>query len=369
MRKAFVAVFIAALAATLASCGKKTYELALITDVGTINDKSFNQGAWEGMEAYAKDNEISYKYYQPTSKKTDDYIESAEGAIKNGAKIVVTPGFLFENAVWVLQDRYPEVKFIILDGSPHNVTDWDTMSTIDDGEANFDVNDNVFPIFYAEQEAGFYAGYAAVKDGLRKLGFMGGMSVPAVVRFGLGYIEGAKYAAEELELADGAVSMKYMYLNSFAPDAAHQTKASAWYGTGTDVIFAAAGGAGNSVMKAAEGATTGSVKKWVIGVDVDQKAESTTVLTSAMKELANSVYQTLEGIYDDNAVGGEAANLDSKVDGVGLPEDFSRFTNFTKAQYDAVFAKVVAEEIEIVSDIATNVVELGGSVVTVTLEE
>lgn len=345
MRKAFAAVFVAALAATLASCGKKTYEIALITDVGTINDKSFNQGAWEGTKKYAEEKKISYKYYQPDTKSTSDYIKSAEIAIKNGAKTVVTPGYLFENAIWDLQTKYPETKFIILDGSPHNVTDWETNATLDGGAPDFTVKKNTYPVFYAEEEAGFYAGYAAVKEGFRKLGYMGGMSVPAVVRFGMGYIQGARIAAEELELDDNAVEMKYMYLNSFAPDAAHQTKATAWYGTGIDVIFAAAGGAGNSVMKAAEGLE----KKWVIGVDIDQRDESQTVLTSAMKELANSVYQTLEKIYAGEE-GGNAVNLDSKVNGVGLPDNFDRFENFTKADYEAAFAKVVDGSITLVDD-------------------
>ncbi|MDY0214338.1 MAG: BMP family ABC transporter substrate-binding protein [Bacilli bacterium] len=367
MRKAFAAVFVAALAATLASCGKQTFEIALVTDVGTINDKSFNQGAWEGTKKYAEEKKISYKYYQPRSASTDDYIATAETAINNGAKVVVTPGFLFENAVWKLQTSHPEVKFILLDGSPHNVTDWDTNATLDGGAPNFDVKKNVYPIFYAEEEAGFYAGYAAVHEGMRKLGFMGGMAVPAVVRFGLGYIEGAKYAANELALGVNAVEMSYSYLGDFGPSEGHQTKAKSWYDTGTEVIFAAAGGAGNSVMAAASDSTD----KWVIGVDVDQSSQSDRVLTSAMKELGNSVYQTLEGIYAETPVeGGTASLLDSKVDGVGLPEDFSRFQNFTKAQYDAIYAKVVAGQVTIEKGVdAPDYVGLGGTKVKVTVIE
>ncbi len=335
-KKAFVTTLMVALAgAALVSCGKKTYEIALVTDVGTINDKSFNQGAWEGVQAYAKEHNISYKYYQPEEKSTEKYVESAEVAIKNGAKVVVTPGFLFENAVWTLQTAHPDVKFILLDGAPHNVTDWDTMATVDGSEADFTVKENVYSIFYAEQEAGFLAGFAAVKEGFRKLGYMGGMSVPAVVRFGTGYIEGAMAAADELGLEDGEVTMKFTYLNSFLPEEQHQTLSTSWFGTGTEVIFAAAGGAGSSVMAAAEKLEN----KWVIGVDVDQSSESRTVLTSAVKGLKSSVIQTLEKIYA-NEKGGESVTLDAKVDGVGLPNDFSRFKNFTQEDYEAVFAKV-----------------------------
>jgi basic membrane protein A len=348
MKKVLVALLVTVLAFGLAACGeKKTYEIGLVTDVGTINDKSFNQGAWEGVEKYAEEFNISYKYYQPDSKTTEDYVKSIEVAIENGAKVVVTPGYLFENAIWLVQNDHPEVKFIILDGGAHNVVNWDTMATVDGSAPDFTIAANVYSIFYAEQESGFLAGYAAVKEGFTKLGFMGGMSVPAVVRFGLGFVQGANYAANEMGLADNAIALKYEYLNSFAPDNAHQTKAASWYSAGTEVIFVAAGGAGNSVMKAAEQATD----KYVIGVDVDQKAESTTVITSAMKELGNSVYQTLTAIYDDNAVGGASTTLDAAVDGVGLPQDFSRFDTFTQAMYDAIFAKVSAKTVTISSDI------------------
>lgn len=359
MKKVVVALVVAVLALALAACGqKRTYEIALVTDVGTINDKSFNQGSWEGVVKYAKEHKISYKYYQPDTKSTDDYVESIKVAIENGAKIVVTPGFLFENAIWIVQNDYPEVKFILLDGAPHNVSDWGTdtipPTTLDGGAMNFDMADNVFSIFYAEEESGFLAGYAAVKEGFTKLGFMGGMSVPAVVRFGYGFVQGANYAANEMGLANGAITIKYEYLNSFAPDAAHQTKAASWYTAGTEVIFVAAGGAGNSVMKAAEGIAN----KYVIGVDVDQKAESDRVITSAMKELGNSVYQTLEKIYDDNATGGSSVTLDAAVDGVGLPADFSRFNTFTQAMYDTIFAKVEGKQIVIVKDVAIAVTAL-----------
>lgn len=358
MKKVVVALFVAVLALALAACGqKKTYEIGLVTDVGTINDKSFNQGAWEGVEEYAEEHNISYKYYQPDTKSTEDYVKSIEVAIENGAKIVVTPGFLFENAIWLVQDKYPTVKFIILDGAPHNITDWGTdvipPTTIDGTAPNFEIGANVYSIFYSEEQSGFLAGYAAVKEGFTKLGFMGGMSVPAVVRFGYGFVQGANYAASQM--ADGAIEIKYEYLNSFAPDAAHQTKAAAWYLNGTEVIFVAAGGAGNSVMKAAEG-TTG---KYVIGVDVDQKAESETVLTSAMKELKSSVYNALAEIYENRQYNnegdiitsnGKSVTLDASVGGVGLPQDFSRFTDFTKVMYDAVFALIASGDIEIVKD-------------------
>jgi basic membrane protein A and related proteins len=300
------------------------YEIALVTDVGTIDDKSFNQGAWEGVVEYAEENSISYKYYQPTEKSTDAYIAAIDLAVENGAKVIVTPGFLFEPAIFKAQDMHPDIKFVLLDGFPQDGT-----------YTEFRIEDNVYSVFYAEEQVGFLAGYAAVKEGFTNLGFMGGMAVPAVVRFGYGFVQGANYAAAELGVN---VTLKYKYLGGFGPTPEYQTEAATWFQGGTEVIFAAAGGAGNSVMAAAE-ANNGKV----IGVDIDQSAESTTVITSAMKGLGISVYDALADFYAGSFKGGESVFLGVDVNGVSLPEDFSRFATFTKADYDAIFAKLVAD--------------------------
>ncbi len=335
---------------TMASCQKDTYEIALITDVGTIDDKSFNQGAWEGVEKYAKENDISHEYYQPAAKTTPAYVEAIELAIDNGAETVVTPGYLFENAIWIVQTEYPGVNFILLDGSPHNVISWDEEGNPDElvegsDSADFTIEDNVLSIFYAEEESGFLAGYAAVKEGFTDLGFMGGMAVPAVIRFGHGFVQGANYAAEEDEYQEDAISIRYTYLGTFNEDSTYQTRAASWYSSGIEAIFAAAGGAGNSVMKAAEQEDDDA---WVIGVDVDQSAESETVITSAKKELNNSVYDALASIYDDSFEGGRSVNYDATIDGVGLPDDFSRFTTFTETMYDDIFALIADDEFDII---------------------
>ena len=297
-------------------------ELALVTDAGTIDDKSFNQGAWEGMKAYAEANGISYKYYQPIEISTASYIETIGLAITGGAKLVVCPGYNFEVAIHQLQDTYPDVSFILLDGQPH-----------DEDNKDFTLKENVYSIFYAEEQAGFLAGYAAVKDGNTKLGFMGGMAVPAVIRFGYGYIQGADAAAKELGISD--VEVKYHYTGSFdaTPDA--QGMAASWYQSGTQVIFGCGGAVGSSVMTAAEGANGK-----VIGVDVDQSNQSPTVITSAMKQLAKSVEDTLTAYYKGEK-GGTVVTLDVKQGGVGLPLDTSKFEKFTKEDYDAVLAKLV----------------------------
>lgn len=315
------------LALGLVACAPKEedekFELALITDVGTIDDKSFNQGAWEGLKQYAEEKGISYKYYQPTDKSTDAYVAAIDLAVENGAKVIVTPGFLFEPAIFKAQDIYKEVKFVLLDGFPQDGT-----------YTQFRIENNVYSIFYAEEQVGFLAGYAAVKDGYTNLGFMGGMAVPAVVRFGYGFVQGVNYAAAEMGIN---VNLKYKYLGGFGPSAEYQTEAATWFQGGVQVIFAAAGGAGNSVMAAAE-ANNGKV----IGVDIDQKGESTTVITSALKGLGVSVYDALTDYYAGAFKGGQSVSLGVEVDGVSLPNDFSRFTTFNKAMYDAIFAKLVA---------------------------
>ncbi|MDF2587742.1 MAG: tmpC [Anaerocolumna sp.] len=339
MKKLVSAVLVLTLVFSMTACSKTNsgdsgkYEIALITDVGTIDDKSFNQGAWEGVEAYAKANNITYKYYKPTEKSDDAYLVSIDLAVKAGAKVIVCPGYLFEVPVFTAQTKYPEVKFVILDGAPHN------------GDYNYDIKDNTYSIFYAEQEAGFLAGYAIVKDGYTKLGFMGGMAVPAVIRYGYGFIQGANYAAKELGLAADAVQVKYTYVGNFDATPENQAKAAAWYNDGTEVIFACGGAVGNSVMKAAESA---SAK--VIGVDVDQSSESDTVISSSMKNLSKSVSDALTSFYKNEFPGGTTVSLNAEAQGVQLPMETSKFAKFTKADYDAIYDKIVKKEITIEND-------------------
>ena len=306
------------------------YELALVTDLGTIDDKSFNQGAWEGMKKYAEENGISYKYYQPQEGTKDSYLETIGLAIEGGAKLVVCPGFLFEEPVYLAQDQYKDVHFILLDGEPHS-GDYSEYRT----EAN------VMPILFQEDEPGFLAGYAAVKDGYTKLGFLGGMAVPAVIRYGYGFAEGADYAAKEMGV-DG-IEIMYNYTGAFAATPEAQSMAASWYQNGTEVIFGCGGAVGNSVMAAAE---EKSAK--VIGVDVDQSYESDTVVTSAMKQLSVSVYDGVRDFYAGSFPGGKTSIFSAKNDGIGLPMETSKFTKFTQADYDAVYAQLKDGKITLV---------------------
>ena len=252
-------------------------------------------------------------------------------------KVIVTPGFLFEVPIYSAQTLYPDIKFILLDGAPHTA-DYATFKT----EAN------VASIVYAEEQSGYLAGYAAVKDGFRKLGFMGGMAVPAVQAFGYG-LRGAEDAAAELNLAKDVVTVTYHYTGNFDETDTNKATAKTMYQEGVEVIFACGGSVGKSVMAAAA-----ESQGKVIGVDVDQRYDSTTVITSATKGLAASVIQVLDSIYVNNnwtKYSGKTTTLNAANDGVGLPtivigddkaDAFDRFTTFNKAAYDVVYAKLVA---------------------------
>lgn len=323
-----------------AATGAGGYELALVIDVGTIDDKSFNQGSWEGIEKYAKESGVASKYYKSSEATTDAFVETIELAIEGGAKTIVCPGFLFEEPIYKVQTEHPDVHFVLVDGEPH------------DADGNYETAENTMPILYEEDQAGFLAGYAAVKDGYTKLGFMGGMALPAVIRYGYGYLAGANYAAEEMGVE--GVEVTYYYTGSFDATPEAQTMAASWYQAGTEVIFACGGSVGNSVMAAAEASDGGKV----IGVDVDQSSESDTVITSAMKMLSNSVYDAVKSVYDGSFKGGETTVFDAVNDGVGLPMETSKFETFTQEEYDTIYKAIVSGDITIDNDTDKEVTDL-----------
>ncbi len=312
-----------------------TYEIALVTDVGNIDDQSFNQSAWEGVQAFAEGEGYTYAYYRPTEDSTEARVESIKTAIDKGAKVIVCPGYLFEEAIYDVQDQYPDVNFLLIDGQPHSAD-----------YSDYKTGTNVHNILYREEQAGYLAGYAAVMDGYTKLGFLGGMAVPAVVRYGYGYVQGADAAAAELGIQ---IEIKYWYSGVFAPNDDIKVKMSGWYAEGTEVVFSCGGGIYLSACAAAEEADGK-----VIGVDTDQYFVSDTIITSAMKGIKNSVVLALNDLYNNGGVwpeayAGQTATLGAAEDCVGLPTaDTSwRFQKFTVDEYNALFAKVQAGEVEI----------------------
>ena len=299
---------------------KNEYKVAMITDYGDITDQSFNQTTWEAVVAFGKDNGVETKYYKPTTNTTADRVASTELAIAEGYNVIVMPGYAFGATVAEISGDYPDVKFIALDVSAGDLLEGGVAlkgESYDYNPDNWTLTDyvhmdNVYCAIYQEELSGYMAGYAAVKLGYTKLGFLGGMAVPAVVRFGYGYVQGVDAAAKELGIN---VDMKYAYGNQFFGDADITAVMDTWYADGTEIVFACGGGIWASAAEAAK--KTGGK---VIGVDTDQSpvidgqyGEGITV-TSAMKGL----YPTTVDTLTDVVINGKWADYAGKVDTLGL---------------------------------------------------
>ncbi len=315
--------------------GAVIQKVALVTDVGTIDDESFNQATWQGVKAYCEANGIEYTYYQPTEDSTEARCISIDQAIKEGANVVVMPGYLFGASIVREQEKYPEVYFIAVDVGAGDLTE--------DYATYYDPAKNVVCATFAEEQAGYLAGYAVVMDGYTKLGFLGGMAVPAVIRYGYGWLQGARDAAKELGVE---VECNYTYAGQFNPDASITAKMEGWYTNGTEIVFACGGGIYASAVEAANihGAK-------VVGVDVDQSYIDACIVTSAMKGLQNvteTILADLEAGKWESTYGGKFITYSlAEGDYVGIPtaESSWRFNNFTMEQYEAVHAKLMSGEI------------------------
>ena len=344
MRKLLAAVLCLAMVAScigiFAACNKTTsgYEIAVVTDVGQLMDGGFNQGTYEGAKSYAEANGKTYKYYQPANgaDATDnDRVAAMRLAIQNGAKVIVAPGFLQATAMETVAKESTDVKFVFVDGWALGLN-------------------NVTAIVYKEQESGYLAGYAAVKEGYRKLGgtFGGGGGNPACNRFAYGYVQGAKAAAAELD-AEVEIKISFKYGDTFSASTELQTQISSWYNAGTEVVFACGGSMVNSVVAAANETTNGKI----IGVDVDQSGLSNRVITSAVKGLSASVQLVLKEYYEgkwDAQLANKASNLGAAEDATGLPTATWRMKNFTVEQYNALFAQVKAGTVTIDATVPEN---------------
>ena len=311
------------------------YEVAFVTDVGQLKDKSFNQGTFDGVKLFAKANNKSYKYYQPangTDATDDDRFEAMKAACDNGAKVVVCAGFMQGTALAQAADAYPDVKFVFIDG-------WSLKK------------DNVAGIIFHEEQCGYLAGYAAVKEGYTKLGFCGGGggTNDACCRYGYGYVQGANAAAKEMGVT---VDMNYTWLYgaSFSASPELQTLCAGWYQNGTEVIFSCGGSIFDSIVNAADAAG-----KKVIGVDVDQSFSSKTVITSALKGIGEAAQQALEAAFGIKGnwadwSGANCKNLGAAEGSVGLPVATWSLKNWSVADYNAMFAKIVSGEIVVDAD-------------------
>ena len=307
------------------------YQIAFVTDVGQLKDKSFNQGTFDGVKLYAAQNGKSYKYYQPAGgdqATDDDRYDAMKLAADNGAEVIVCAGFMQGNALAKAAAEFTDVKFVFIDGWAMGMN-------------------NVAGICFREEQCGYLAGYAAVMDGYTKLGFCGGGggTNAACDRYGYGFVQGADAAAA----AKGVkVEMNYSWLygSSFQASNELQTMAAGWYTNGTEVIFACGGSMFQSIAAAASAEDAN-----VIGVDVDQSFESPTVITSAMKGIGEAAQQALKAAETEDSWnafigdGNTAITLGAAEGAVGLPTATWSLEGWTVADYEAKLADIVSGKV------------------------
>ena len=350
-----VSMLTLALAATvgLAACGKGAVnnesqgastdaklKVGMMTDSGTIDDKSFNQGTWEGIQRYEEENgTITSKYIKPAGEATQDYLEAANNLLASGHEMIIAPGFKFEEAIAQLQEENPDKKFVILDGQPTG------------GAA-----ENTSAIYFAEQEGGFLAGVAAaLETKTNKVGFIGGMVIPSVQNFGYGFAMGVAYANANLgtnvEIAD------YLYNGTFNDVAGGKAQAGGMYDKGIDIIFVAAGGVGNGVIAEAKERAEASKDVHVIGVDVDQYEDGllsdgrSVILTSAIKRIDNAAYAKIDEAVKGTFKGGEVITMNAQNDGIGLPEENPNLSDATKEKLDEVLPSLKSGALSLPSEL------------------
>ena len=316
---------------------KTEYKIAMITDYGDITDQSFNQTTYEACQAFAKDNDITFTYYKPAGNNTADRVAMIEKAADEGYNVMVMPGYAFAGAIVEAAPKFKDVKFIALDVGVGDLLEAGVTAkgeSYDYNPDNWKLEDyvdlsNVYCAIYQEELCGYMAGFAAVKLGYTKLGFLGGMAVPAVIRYGYGFVQGANAAAKELGIE---VEMNYAYGGQFNGDADITAAMDTWYQGGTEVVFACGGGIYTSAAEAAQ-----KVNAKVIGVDVDQKgiidglyAEGMTV-TSAMKGLYPATYDTLK----DVVLNGNWENYAGKIATLGLVSGEDPTANYVQIPFES----------------------------------
>lgn len=339
MKKIFL-IMLSVMCALLCACSNteqkesnektKSPEIAFICDIGDIQDKSYNMGIWKGIEKYAKEKNIGYAYYKSVEKNDLAAEEVIKQAVDDGAKTLVTGGPLFEKTMIKAKEQYPNIKFIAVDCVPI-------------ANENDKVGNNVESISFSEKELGYLAGYSAVKEGFKNIGFAGGVEIPAIRRFSLGFMQGMNDAAKDMNLEKKSINVKHIYLGSFEDNDTNESTIGSWYDSGTQVVFIPAGGASTSAMKAAEKRQN----KYVIGVDIDQSSQSPTVITSAMKNLEDTVYHTLANLYDNKFDANKVKTFGVSDNGVLLEMEHSKFTKFSKEDYNKIYSKLSKGSIDI----------------------
>ena len=347
MKKILALILALVMALSLVACGEKQpetpdepeYKVAMVTDYGDITDQSFNQTTYEACKAFCDANGVKFTYYKPAGDSDAERIAMIEKAVDEGYNVIVLPGFAFANAIAGTAPTYPDVKFIALDVSEFDLTSAGLTA---------DTMKNVYSAVYQEELSGYMAGYAAVKLGYKKLGFLGGMAVPAVQRFGYGYVQGIDAAAKELGIT---VDLNYVYGGLFYGTPDFTAAMDTWYQGGTEVVFACGGGIFTSAVEAAVKVPGAKV----IGVDVDQagviagvagQSDKSLTVTSAMKGLYPTTVDTLTDVIVNGnweKYAGKVATLglvsgdDPTLNYVQIPMESTQWSDsFTQDDYKAL---------------------------------
>lgn len=320
MKKVLLVVLAVVMVASLfVGCAKEALkaEVGMVTDAGTIDDKSFNQGTWEGVVEACKDFGYEPKYLKPAGTTDADYMTEITNLVDSGYKLIVCPGFKFEATIFAAQDKYPDVKFVLIDGTPHSAD-----------YSEFRQEDNVVSIFYAEEQSGFLAGVAAaVEKPDAEFGFIGGMEIPAVQKFNWGFQQGLAYANANYGTNTVINADNVIYQGTFSEVAAGTALAAQMYDKGVDVIFAAAGGVGVGVITEAKSRMVKGEEVYVVGVDVDQypdgvyEGNKSVILTSAMKSIGVSAYDMVKAYDEGTFPGGQTLIFDASNNGVQIPDE------------------------------------------------
>ncbi|WP_264737243.1 BMP family lipoprotein [Cytobacillus firmus] len=285
---------------------EKAFSVAMVTDVGGVDDKSFNQSAWEGLKAFGEENGLEkgkggFDYLQ--SQSDADYSTNLNTLARQDFNLVFGIGFLMEGAINEIAQQQKDAHFGIVD------------AVVD--------QPNVASIMFKEQEAAFLAGVAAAKATKEnKIGFIGGMEIPVIERFESGFLAG-------VQAVNPDIKVEVQYAGAFDKAELGQTIASKMYSSGVDVIFHAAGGTGNGLFKEARDLKKKDPARelWAIGVDSDQTAEGVVeidgkehnvILTSALKRVDNAVKDLSTKAKDGSFPGGETTTYGLAEDGVGL---------------------------------------------------
>ncbi|MEG0353729.1 MAG: BMP family ABC transporter substrate-binding protein [Cellulosilyticaceae bacterium] len=333
---------------TEAPAEKIDFKVGMVTDAGTIDDKSFNQGTWEGIENAEKELGIEKNYLKPAGTTEADYLKEITNLYDAGYKFIVTPGFKFETAIFQAQDKYQDAKFVLIDGAPNNGKDGDARET--------KVADNAVAIFFAEQESGFLAGIAtAVEQKEGEVGFIGGMEIPPVQKFNWGFQQGINYANENLGTSIVLKEENVIYQGSFDNVPAGQQIAAQMFDKGVKTIFCSAGGVGvGAITEAVERANSGQ-EAWIVGVDVDQYADGmygdkSVILTSAVKKIDKAAYDMINDELNGEFKGGQTLTLDIQTDSVGIPAENPNLSEETMKVVNDVTAKLKAGEIVVAGE-------------------